>query len=305
MTQEASRRDFMGALGGSLLMAGAVETARAAAGKLKVCIFSKHLQFVQGEALVRTAADIGFDGIDITVRKGGHVEPNRVREDLPRLVGAIRAGNLEVPMVTTDIVDATTPFAGDVLATLQDLGIRNYRWGGLRYTSGEPIAAQLTAFRPRIAKLAELNLQYKACAMYHTHSGVGLVGAPIWDLHVLLDGLDPAAVGVNYDIGHATIEGGVGGWIESFNITGRYLRGIAVKDLVWGKNPRGGWQPQWVPLGEGMVRLPAFFAMVAKAGFSGPLQMHFEYDLGDAVQTTFAMKRDLAKLRGYLAQAGL
>ena len=305
MTQGASRRDFMGTVGGSLLLAGAAENARAAAGKLKVCIFSKHLQFVQGEALVRTAADIGFDGIDITVRKGGHVEPGRVREDLPRLVRTIRAGNLEVPMVTTDIVDATTPFAADVLATLQDLGIRNYRWGGLKYTAGEPIAAQLTAFRPRIAKLAELNLRYKTCAMYHTHSGVGLVGAPIWDLHILLDGLDPAAIGVNYDIGHATIEGGVGGWIESFNITGRYLHGIAVKDLVWGRNARGGWQPQWVPLGEGMVRLPAFFTMVAKAGFSGPLQMHFEYELGDPAQTAFAMKRDLAKLRGLLAQAGV
>ena len=135
---------------------------------------------------------------------------------------------------------------------------------------------KLTAFRPRIAKLAHLNLRYKTRAMDHMHSGTGQMGAPIWDLHILLDGLDPAAMGVNYDIGHATIEGGVSGW-----------------------------QPQWVPLGEGMVRLPAFFAMVAKAGFSGPLQTHFEYEPGDPAQTAFAMKRDLVKLRGLLAQAGV
>ena len=113
-----TRRGFLGAAGAGLLAAGQVPLAHAAAGKLKVCIFSKHLQFVKGEALARTAAEIGFDGIDITVRKGGHVEPDRVRQELPGLVQTIRTNNLEVPMITADIVDATTPFAEDILATM-------------------------------------------------------------------------------------------------------------------------------------------------------------------------------------------
>jgi sugar phosphate isomerase/epimerase len=132
-----------------------------------------------------------------------------------------------------------------------------------------------------------------------------LVGAPIWDLHIVLNGFDPNAVGVNFDIGHATIEGGVGGWIDSFRITGAHLRGIAVKDFVWGKDAKGVWQPRWTPLGEGMVHLPQFFGMVAESGFSGPLQIHFEYKLGGPAETALAMKRDLAKLREYLTQAKL
>ena len=153
-------------------------------------------------------------------------------------------------------------------------------------------------------------------AMYHTHSGIGLVGAPIWDLHEFLDGLDPAAVGVNYDIGHATVEGGFGGWIDSFRITGIYLRGIAVKDFLWEKNKRGEWRPEWKPLGEGMVRFPEFFRMVAASGFSGPLQLHFEYPLGGSEEgkselsgskdeVFSAMKKDLAQLRSYLKAANL
>src|SRR5579859_2857846 len=78
--------------------------------KLKVAIFSKHLQFLQGDALAAGAAEIGFDGIDLAVRKGGHIEPARVRQGLPKLVAAIRQHGLEVPMLTTDIVDADTPF---------------------------------------------------------------------------------------------------------------------------------------------------------------------------------------------------
>src|SRR3954466_4703957 len=105
--------------GAGLLLSGG-RPAAAATGKLKVAIFSKHLQFVQGEELAKTAAEIGFDGIDITVRKGGHVAPERVQQDLPGLVSIIRKHGLEVPMITTDIVDADTPHAEEILKAMAD-----------------------------------------------------------------------------------------------------------------------------------------------------------------------------------------
>lgn len=285
-------------------------------GKLKVAIFSKHLLFVHGEQLAQTASELGFDGIDLAVRKGGHVEPERVKQELPGLVATIRKHGLEVPMLTTDIADTGTPYAEDILSTMKELGITHYRWGGFKYNRQTPIAKQLEELRPRVEKLANLNARYRATAMYHTHSGIDLVGAPIWDLYELVKGLDPAAVGVNYDVGHATVEGGFGGWIDSFRITGPYLRGIAVKDFLWEKNSRGQWRPEWKPLGEGMVRFSEFFRMVAASGFSGPLQLHFEYPLGGSEsgkkeltgskQDVFAaMKRDVAQLRSYLKDANL
>jgi sugar phosphate isomerase/epimerase len=292
-------------LAGAGLLLGASLPAPATQTKLKVAIFSKHLQFVKGDELAQTAAGIGFEAIDITVRKGGHIEPERVRQELPGLVAIIRKHGLEVPMITTDIADTTTPFTEDILRTMADLGIHHYRWGGFKYSGNTPIVAQLEALKPRVEKLAALNARYQAGAMYHTHSGVDLVGASFWDLHILLDGIDPNAAGVNFDIGHATVEGGLGGWINNFRVTTDHLRGIAVKDFVWGKDAKGSWQPQWKPLGDGMVRFPEFFRMVAASGFNGPLQMHFEYELGTPAETRAFMKRDLATLRGYLAQAGL
>jgi sugar phosphate isomerase/epimerase len=219
-------------------------------------------------------------------------------------------------MITTDIVDPSTPHTESILKTMAALKIANYRWGGFKYEGGTPYAAQLEQMKPRIAKLASLNARYGACAMYHTHSGLNVVGASIWDLHILLKDLDPKAVGVNYDVGHATIEGGFGGWINSFRITGPHLRGIAVKDFLWGKDAKGAWQGQWKPIGEGMVRFPQFFGMVAESGFAGPLQLHYEYPLGGAndgkskltipkEEVFAAMKRDLVKVRGYMAQAGV
>jgi sugar phosphate isomerase/epimerase len=284
---------------------------------LKIAIFSKHLQFLEGADLAIAAKEIGVDGIDLAVRKGGHVEPERVREDLPPLVAAIRGIGLEVPMITTDIVDADTPHAEDVLKAMTDLGIRDYRWGGFKWANGRPLLKQVEDFKPRVARLAALNGRYQASAMYHTHSGAGLVGASIWDLHEILMGFDPKLVGVNYDIGHATVEGGLGGWIESLLITGDYLRGVAVKDFLWEKDSKGRWDARWKPLGEGMVRFGRFFDMLREARFAGPLQIHFEYPLGGAengsrkdlklsrADILAAMKRDTATLRGYLAAARL
>ena len=265
----------------AVLAGAAVLLARptAAKEKLKVVIFSKHLQFVQGAELAKAAADLGFDGVDITVRKGGHILPENVKQTLPPLVATLRKQGLEVPMITTDIVDADTPYAEDVVRTAAELGIRHYRFGGFKYAADTPLPAQLDAFRPRLEKLAKLNAKYQSSAMYHTHSGVGLVGAPIWDLHIIMKDIDPKLVGINYDIGHATIEGGLGGWIASWRVSGAHVRGIAMKDFVWAKDARGRWREQWTPIGEGMVHFPEFLGMVAASDFAGPVQVHYEYPL--------------------------
>jgi len=292
------------ALGAGLLPARAAE-------KLKVSVFSKHLRFLEGEPLAAFTTGLGFDGIDLTVRKGGHVEPDRVRQDLPKLVAILRRKSLDVSMLTTDIADADSPFVEEILSTMAELGIRHYRWNGFRYEANTPIARQLDRLKPRVAKLAALNARHKVTAMYHTHSGTGLVGASFWDLRILLDGLDPDAVGVNYDVGHATVEGGLGGWINSFNILLPHLRGVAVKDFLWAKNAAGRWQPEWTPLVKGMVQLQQFFKMLAATSFAGPLQVHFEYPLGGAEhgnatitisqdEVAAAMKRDLQQVRTYM-----
>jgi sugar phosphate isomerase/epimerase len=232
------------------------------------------------------------------------------------LVALIREHKLEVPMVTTDIVDASTPDARTVLKTLAELGIRYYRWGGFKYRQDQPFDAQLEEFHQRAAKLAALNAEYNVCAMYHTHSGADLVGAPVWDIFQILKNLNPDSVAINYDIGHATVEGGLGGWIDSLRLAAPAVRGVAFKDFVWQKNNGKDWEPAWVPLGQGMVRFPAFCGLLAQTSFNGPVQLHFEYPLGgadagkrqltiDRGQVFSAMKRDLQQLRTYLSNAGL
>jgi sugar phosphate isomerase/epimerase len=307
---EISRRGFVGALAAAGAAAASTEPP------LKLSVFSKHLQWAQWDEMAAVAKECGFDGIDLSVRKGGHVLPERVADDLPRAFEVVRKAGLEIPMITAGIVDTRSPDAEEILKAASSLGIRNYRWGGFRYDDRKPIPEQLSALKPRVQELADLNRRYHMTAMYHTHSGME-VGAPIWDLWLILRDSDPKLTGINYDIGHATVEGGFGGWIRSAQLCAPYMRGVALKDFLFAKNRRGEWQPQWLPPGEGMVNFPRFFSMLKAAGFSGPVQVHFEYgglggaDRGAAKleipksELIAKMKRDVAFYRGKMSEAGL
>ena len=268
------------------------EPAVSQPGKLKISIFSKHLQWADVTEAATVAKEIGFDGIDLTVRAGGHVLPERVETDLPAAVETIRRAGLEVAMITTDITPATRAKAEAVLKTASQLGIYRYRWGEMWYRADKSIAEQLVELKPKMQSLADLNRKYRVCGMYHTHSGPGRVGGPIWDLWLLFRDIDPRWMGINYDIGHATVEGGYGGWLASSRLVKDYMRGIAIKDFTWEKNEKGSTQndpfdkslsaqgayvPHWCPIGKGMVNFDGFFDVVKANQFSGPVQLHFEY----------------------------
>lgn len=309
------RRQFLASTLGSLAVAA---VAAPPPVKLKLSVFTKHLQFLtRADDLADAIASMGFNGADVALRKGGSIEPANAKVDFPALVKAMRARKVDVPMITSDIVDAATPHVESVLRILHDQGIRYYRWGGFKYDYSQPLAAQIEAAKPRVAKLAALNRKYNVCAIYHTHSGLNQLGASIWDLHELLRDHDPAQVAINYDVGHATVEGGFGGWINSFHIAGPHLRGVALKDFIWTRDKKtNAPRPQWCPIGEGMVQFGEFFRMLATRQFDGPVQVHYEYSLGGAEngkttigipkeQVFAAMKKDLALLRTGMQQAGI
>lgn len=311
-----SRRDLLGAAAG---LTAALRAAYPAPSEQHptICAFSKHFQWTDVRGAATTVRDLGYEAIDLTVRPAGHVLPERVAEDLPKAAEVIQSAGLKLAMITSHIVDVKSPHAEEVLQTLQALKVRHYRWGGFRYDLKRDLPGQLVEFKARVKDLAAMNQHYGLTAMYHTHSGVTQVGASMWDLYLLLKDFDTDAVSANYDIAHATVEGGFGGWIHSTKLLLPYTRGIAVKDFKWIQNEKGAWVPGWCALGQGMVDFKKFFAMMKASGFSGPLQLHMEYpELGTASTGKFEssipkdkllpmMKRDLDLLKSMLHEAGI
>jgi sugar phosphate isomerase/epimerase len=82
---------------------------------------------------------------------------------------------------------------------------------------------------------------------------------------------------------------------------------ICLKDFFWKKTPAG-WKLENCPLGEGMVDFPAYFGLLAKAGFKGPASLHIEYlqngdRPGSESRVLAAAERDLKFLRTRLDEA--
>ena len=282
MSREMSRRGFM-ALSAAATAAGLMGKAAHAAQKPPVCVFSKHLQFLDYKELAKTCKDAGLDGIDLTVRGGGHVLPENVARDLPAAVEAIRAEGLDVPMITTRLASGNDPGAEPILSTASKLGIKYFRIGGQKYDEAGPIQPQLEKFAGELRTLAAVAEKHGMSAGYHNHSGWRRVGAPVWDLYTLFGMVGSEHIGANFDIGHATVEGAYGDWQITARLIAPHVKMMAVKDFVWEDFDEG--EPDWVPLGKGVVDTAGMLRIMRQAGFGGPISMHFEYHVrnGDAM----------------------
>lgn len=280
----------------TLLSLPALALAAPPAGLPPLCIFSKHLASLNYDQLGKTAKQMGFDGVDLAVRPGGHVLPEKVTADLPRALEAIRGHGVSVPMITTGLLKASEPAARPTLETAARLKVDYFKTGYWRYKHDAEGLLRLVRKETHglVALAAGLGIQLG----FHNHSG-DYVGSAVWDTRQILDGSDPRWAGFYFDPCHATIEGGLHGWKLSTEIVLPRLKMVAIKDFVWTREG-GKWKVEWTPLGQGMVNWEAVFGMLAKAGFRGPVSLHLEYQAKDELA---AMAKDLEYLRGVVALA--
>ncbi len=314
--KELSRRTFIRA---AVLATSAPATksttalsAKQAAVKRPICVFSKHLQWLDYRGMAEVAAEIGFDGVDLTVRPGGHVLPERVGDDLPRALEATKAAGISMPMITTRIQYPDDPLTASVLETARKCGVGCYRMGYWSYDDKKTVMQNLQMLKPRMKQLADVNERHHIHGAYQNHAG-RRVGAAIWDLYYLLEGLNPKWIGSQYDVRHATAEGGYS-WRLGMKLLSPFIRSAVIKDFRWEKKD-GKWKDVHVPLGEGMVDFKQYFKLVKSLNIGGPISLHYEYPVYDKAnknlsqkerrrQTITAMRRDLTALRTMLKEAG-
>src|SRR5439155_18192012 len=89
--------------GGTLSRAALTAAAPEKSGPWKFCAFEKPLLFLNYDDTAEVFAELGFDGLEAAVRPGGHVLPERVEEDLPRFVEALKKRRLEIAILTSNI----------------------------------------------------------------------------------------------------------------------------------------------------------------------------------------------------------
>jgi sugar phosphate isomerase/epimerase len=271
---------------------------------LKIHIFSKHLQFLNYQNMAEVAAEIGFDGIDVTVRPNGHVLPERVENDLPKVVEAIRKVKFLPLMMTTAVDDASNAKDKKVLEVAAKLGFQYYRMNWFSYPDGKSIPESIQHFQQNVKDLSYLNKDLRLTGCYQNHAG-NSVGSSLWELWELLKEADKRYMGIQFDIRHAVVEGGLS-WQNGLRLIQPQIKTLTIKDFIWEKK-NGEWGVQDTPIGEGMVDFKTYFKLLKQYQINVPVSLHFEYPLGGAQdgatqlscdkQVVFkAMKRDLQKV---------
>ncbi len=248
---------------------------------MQLVLFSKHLQALSIEDAGKVIRNLGLDGVDLTVRPGGHVEPGCVARALPEAVRVLAELGLSVPMITTAITGASEPEAEAVVAAAAACGIRELKLGYWRYDGFGSLRAQLDRAASELDGLEALAGRYDVRLSLHTHSGRYL-SASAGNLFLLVCSRDPRRVGVYADPGHMTLEGGAAGWMQGLDLLQEHLSLVAVKSFGWfpERNSAGEevtWHHRLVPLRQGTVRWREVFACLRELHWSGILSLHSEY----------------------------
>jgi L-ribulose-5-phosphate 3-epimerase len=241
----------------------------------KLCAFSKLFQFLNYEQLSTVFAEAGLEGIDLTVRPGGHVEPERVKTDLPKAVTAARKNGLEVSMMVTAITDVDKPVNQEVLKTAADNGVVYYRTAYLLYDYSKTVLENLDNARRVLAKLATFNEKTGIRGAYQNHYQQPRIGNPVWDLWYILKDIDPEWMSCQYDIWHAVIEG-FSSWETGLRLLSPYIKTRCVKDFNW-KDQMGKMTPEAVPLGQGQINFDTYFKLLNEIKLKGFTSLHIEY----------------------------
>lgn len=292
-----NRRKFLLAAAASTAALSTLRHASAAPAqrKYEICAFQKYLQSLTYEQLAERIANLGFDGIEATVRNGGHVLPERVEDDLPKMVEALHSHGLKISVMASSINRIDQPHAEKVLRTAASLGVKCYRMAYFKYDLKRPVQEQIEQFRPAFEDLAGLNSELGIQAVYQNHAGARNFGCAIWDAYQIIEDYPVEQLGIAFDIRHATVEGGTA-WPLHFQLVRPHLGAVFVKDFFWEK---GGVKN--VPLGEGQVDRK-FFSMLRESDFAGPISLHVEYDTKANLEEHVAfLKKDLETLRSWLA----
>ncbi len=226
-----------------------------------LCLFSQAMAEVEYSYLGEIIKQIGFDGVDLTIRPGGHVEPRLSNVDLVRAVESMVGPGLEVPLITTALISPYDPTALPVLAIGGHTNLPLFRPGNFRLEN--------PAYRRDIAGLVAMGSHYKMAMALHNYTGENEGEAP-WDVMTVLAELPSQWAGAFFDPIHAREN-----WEAALKRELPRLRAVALKDFT----AKG----VACPMGQGIMDWPRFFGILASAKFFGPLSLRMEYAPKDMI----------------------
>ncbi len=199
---------------------------------MKFVLFTDNLADLTVSQACESAKAAGFDGLDLTLRPGGHVRPEAAEVGLAEAKRVADATGAIIPMVSTAVTDVDSPHAEAIFAAAAHYGARLIKLGYWDYRPFGTLAAQIDQAREKLRRVVELGRKYHVLPCVHCHSGPFLASGGAL-LYLILRGFRPGEVGAYVDPMHMTIEGGRSGWEMGLDLVAPWLALVGVKNFRW------------------------------------------------------------------------
>ncbi|MDA7880777.1 hypothetical protein N9A94_00550 [Akkermansiaceae bacterium] len=297
-----NRRRFLAGSAATIAGVTAVRAQKSKESKASpIIVFEKPIQTLDYDRMGEILAKMGIQGIEATIRKGGHIDPGKVEEGVPKMVADLAKNGQKALIAATNIREAN---AGNekFLRILKANGITRYRSDYYRYDLKKEMLPQVKENAAKLKDLAAMNKEIGVQSLYQIHSGYQYAGAMSWDAALMFDGIDPDHAAIAYDLRHFRTDSGLS-WRTALATVKKHIRSIYVKDAVWGGERSN--KLKNVPLDTGFVDKETFKA-VRKGLGPMPLSLHMEwgksqlYPKDEVMEAVEFVARDVKTLKSWL-----
>jgi sugar phosphate isomerase/epimerase len=271
---------------------------------MQFVLFTDNLASLKIRDVCTGAKHAGFEGVDLTLRPGGHVLPENAEVGLSDAKRIADDVGVSIPMVSTAVTDADSPHAEAVFASAAHYGARHVKLGYWPYHPFGTLAKQVDQTIARLQRLVKLGEKYNVLPCVHCHSGAMVVNCGMMQYLVLRD-FKPGQVGAYVDPMHMTAEGGVDGWEMGLDLVAPWLALVGMKNFRWKEIERGPkgqarFKTQYVPLPDGQAPLPQFVERLKQLKYDGIVSFHSEYHELKPAELLEQSRKDLAYFKTLL-----
>jgi sugar phosphate isomerase/epimerase len=246
---------------------------------MKFVLFTDNLADLSIREASRAAKNAGFDGLDLTVRPGGHVRPDNASNGLPDAQKIADEEGAPILMITTAITAAESDHAENIINAAH-ARIPAFKLGYWHYQPFGTLAKQLDDARRKLDGIVRLCRRYHIRPCVHIHSGPILSNGPL--SYLLLKDFAPTDVGAYVDPMHMSYEGAASGWEMTLDLLAPWVTLVGLKNYTLTAKDRDKFgqrkaNMQYAPLADGFAPLPQFFQRLRQIGFDGVVSLHSEY----------------------------
>jgi len=261
--------------------------------RFRLSVFTKAWRTMPLPELARFVRHLGFDGVELPVRPGFQVPPERALTDLPLAVKQFAEEGLTIYSIAAPVEEAT-------IAACAEAGVPILRTMA-QILEGETYLQAEERLRRTYDATLPLLEKYGVTLGIQNHCDRFVANAV--GLMRLIGGYDPRYIAAVWDAGHEAVNGGLPEY--ALDVVWSHLCMVNFKNAFWLRTngpeaPQAEWRHYWTLGRHGLSPWPRIVADLKRRGYDKVLCLTAEYT--DEARVNALIAEDVAYVKALLAE---